>query len=223
MNLSHTEENYLKTIFKLSGKEHAAVSTSAIALSMQTAAASVTDMLKRLTEKGYVLYEKYKGARLNETGKAVAVNLLRKHRLWETFMVEKLNFSWDEVHVVAEQLEHIQSPKLIDQLDRFLGFPKFDPHGDPIPDRDGHFEHPSSTSLADLKPGQTAVIVGVQEDSAALLRYLKKCHLILGAQVELLQVLEFDQSHHIRLENGQELTLTHKVAQNLYLKLLSEL
>lgn len=220
MHLSHTEENYLKAIFKLSGKEEEAVSTSAIAAAMQTAAASVTDMLKRLTEKEYVLYEKYKGARLSETGKTVAVNLLRKHRLWETFMVEKLNFSWDEVHVVAEQLEHIQSPKLIDQLDRFLGYPKFDPHGDPIPDRNGHFEYPSPTSLADLKPGQQAVIVGVQEDSAALLRYLKQCQLVLGAQVELLGVLEFDESHQIRLESGQEYTLTLKVAQNLYIKLL---
>lgn len=218
MSLSHTEENYLKAIFKLSGKENAPVATSAIASALNTTSASVTDMLKRLTEKKFVLYEKYKGARLSKTGKVVAVNLLRKHRLWETFMVEKLNFSWDEVHVVAEQLEHIQSPKLIDQLDGFLGYPKFDPHGDPIPDRDGHFEHPTPTSLADLPIGQQAVIVGVQEDSAALLRYLKKCQLVLGTQVKLLEIHEFDQSRLIRLESGQEHTLTHKVAQNLYLK-----
>ena len=222
MSLSHTEENYLKAIFKLSGKEKTPVSTSAIAEVMQTAAASVTDMLKRLTEKEYLLYEKYKGARLSQTGQKVAIHLLRKHRLWETFMVEKLNFSWDEVHVVAEQLEHIQSTKLIDQLDRFLGYPKFDPHGDPIPDRDGHFEHPSPTSLADLEPGQQAVIVGVQEDSAPLLRYLEQCQLVIGTQLALLQVLEFDQSHQVRLESGQEYTLTHKVAQNLYIKPLTD-
>jgi DtxR family Mn-dependent transcriptional regulator len=218
MSLSQTEENYLKAIFKLSGREHAIVSTSAIAEEMQTAAASVTDMLKRLTEKKYVLYVKYKGARLSEDGRAVAIDLIRKHRLWETFMVEKLNFSWDEVHVVAEQLEHIQSTKLIEQLERFLDYPKVDPHGDPIPDRHGNFEQRSPTSLADLSKGQQATIVAVQEDSSDFLRYLQQCELVLGAEVEILEVYAYDQSRQIRI-NGQQLhTITLKVAQNLYIK-----
>jgi len=123
MAVSSTEENYLKAIFKLSGTDDSTVATNAIASSMNTTAASVTDMLKRLTEKGYVLYEKYKGARLSKKGRECAIFLVRKHRLWETFMVEKLDFSWDEVHVVAEQLEHIQSKKSTDSLDKFLGFP----------------------------------------------------------------------------------------------------
>ncbi len=218
MSLSQTEENYLKAIFKLSGRESAIVSTNAIAEAMQTAAASVTDMLKRLTEKKYVLYVKYKGARLSDSGKDVALDLLRKHRLWETFMVDKLNFSWDEVHVVAEQLEHIQSPKLIDQLERFLDFPKVDPHGDPIPDRNGNFEQRSPTSIADLQQGQCAIIVAVQEDSSAFLRYLEQCELILGTHIEILDIFDYDQSRQIRI-NGQQLhTITQKVAQNLYIK-----
>lgn len=218
MSLSQTEENYLKAIFKISGREDALVSTSAIAEEMNTAAASVTDMLKRLTEKKYVLYVKYKGARLSLEGKAVAIDLLRKHRLWETFMVEKLNFSWDEVHEVAEQLEHIQSPKLIEQLERFLGYPKVDPHGDPIPDQHGNFEHRSPTSIANLKKGQSATIVAVQEDSSAFLRYLEQCELILGAHIEILDIYDYDQSRQIRI-NGQKVhTITQIVAQNLYIK-----
>lgn len=218
MSLSQTEENYLKAIFKISGRENIIVSTSAIAEVMNTAAASVTDMLKRLTEKQYVLYVKYKGARLSDKGTAVAIDLLRKHRLWETFMVDKLNFSWDEVHVVAEQLEHIQSTKLIEQLERFLGYPKVDPHGDPIPDRHGNFEQRSPTSLANLAKGQSATIVAVQEDSSTFLRYLEQCELILGTHIEIIDIYDYDQSRQIRI-NGQRLhTITQKVAQNLYIK-----
>lgn len=218
MPISPTEENYLKAIFKLSGKDNETVATNAIALSMKTAAASVTDMLKRLTEKGYVLYEKYKGARLSEKGQKTAIELLRKHRLWETFMVDKLNFSWDEVHVVAEQLEHIQSQKLIDCLDEFLGFPKFDPHGDPIPDKHGNFEHHLPTFLSELQVGQEAIIVGVKEHSSPFLQYLEKYHLILGSVVEVLSIFEYDQSLLIKIQNEMEHTVTHKVAQNLYIK-----
>ena len=133
------------------GKEEKIVSTNAIALAMNTAAASVTDMLKRLKEKGYIHHEKYKGTKLLTEGRICALLLLRKHRLWETFMVEKLNFNWDEVHVVAEQLEHIQSEKLIDAIDAFLGHPKFDPHGDPIPYKDCNIEPLKQTFLSDLE------------------------------------------------------------------------
>ncbi|BDS15303.1 metal-dependent transcriptional regulator [Aureispira anguillae] len=218
MAISPTEENYLKAIFKLSGKDNETVATNAIALSMNTAAASVTDMLKRLTEKGYVLYEKYKGARLSKKGKDAAVQLLRKHRLWETFMVDKLNFSWDEVHEVAEQLEHIQSQKLIDRLDDFLGFPKFDPHGDPIPDKHGHFEHHNPAFLSEVLVGQQAIIVGVKEHSSPFLQYLQQYNLVLGTVVEVLSVFEYDQSLLVKIQNQTEHTITHKVAQNLYIK-----
>lgn len=218
MSISPTEENYLKAIFKLSGKNKKTVATNAIATAMNTAAASVTDMLKRLTEKGYVLYEKYKGACLSDMGQKAAIQLLRKHRLWETFMVDKLNFSWDEVHVVAEQLEHIQSQKLIDCLDEFLGFPKFDPHGDPIPDKHGNFEHHLSTFLSELSIGQKAIIVGVNDHSSQFLQYLEQCHLVLGTIIEVISVFEYDQSLLIKIQNKAEQTVTHKVAQNLYIK-----
>lgn len=218
MPISPTEENYLKAIFKLSGKNNETVATNAIASAMNTAAASVTDMLKRLTEKGYVLYEKYKGACLSQKGKDAAIQLLRKHRLWETFMVDKLNFSWDEVHVVAEQLEHIQSQKLIDHLDAFLGFPKFDPHGDPIPDKYGNFEHHLSAFLSQLKVNEKAIIVGVKEHSSPFLQYLEQSNLVLGTVVEVCSIFEYDQSLLVKIGAETQITVTHKVAQNLYIK-----
>lgn len=218
MPISPTEENYLKAIFKLSGKNNETVATNAIAAAMNTAAASVTDMLKRLTEKGYVLYEKYKGACLSQKGKDAAIQLIRKHRLWETFMVDKLDFSWDEVHVVAEQLEHIQSQKLIDDLDAFLGFPKFDPHGDPIPDKQGNFEHHLSVFLSQLNVNEQAIIVGVKEHSSPFLQYLEQYNLILGTTVEVVSIFEYDQSLLVKVGTGNPITVTHKVAQNLYIK-----
>jgi len=218
--LSSTEENYIKAIFKLSDNNTVSVSTNAIAESMQTAAASVTDMLKRLTEKGYVLYEKYKGARLSEDGKKRALLLLRKHRLWEAFMVDKLGFSWDEIHPIAEQLEHIQSEKLINQLDEFLGFPKVDPHGDPIPDKEGNYETRLEHILAEVTPKQKAVIVGVKEHSKTFLKYLEQLNLLLGTRVEILQIIDYDKSLKIRINEQDETTISNKVAQNLYIKYL---
>jgi DtxR family Mn-dependent transcriptional regulator len=218
MYLSSTEENYLKAIFKLSGIAAEPVSTNAIAFHLNTAAASVTDMLKRLTEKGYILYEKYKGARLSDNGRSRAVLIVRKHRLWETFMVEKLSFSWDEVHVVAEQLEHIQSEKLINCLEELLDFPKFDPHGDPIPDKFGNIELHTQLFLSELVIGQKAVIVGVKEHSSTFLQYLEQLGLVLGAPVEVLSVFEYDQSLLIKINKKSNSTVSHKVAMNLYIK-----
>jgi DtxR family Mn-dependent transcriptional regulator len=220
MSLSSTEENYIKAIYKLSGKEKKAISTNSIALAMNTAAASVTDMLKRLKEKGYIHHEKYKGTKMLSKGMRCALVLLRKHRLWETFMVEKLNFNWDEVHIVAEQLEHIQSEKLIDSIDAFLGFPKFDPHGDPIPDKNGHVEPLKQTFLSELEIGAQAVIVGVKEHSSPFLQYLEKMHLILGTKVEVITVFEYDNSLLIKIKDSKECTLSHKVAKNLFISLL---
>ncbi len=218
MSLSSTEENYLKAIYKLSGKEEVSVSTNAIASSMSTSAASVTDMLKRLAEKGFVLHEKYKGTKMSAKGRKCALLLLRKHRLWETFMVDKLNFTWDEVHDVAEQLEHIQSEKLFNSLEEFLGFPKFDPHGDPIPDRDGNIEPHKQQFLSELSIGQSAVIVGVKEHSSPFLQYLEQLTLILGTPVEIISIFEYDQSLLLKINNQSESTITNKVAQNLFIK-----
>src|SRR5580693_6558937 len=131
-----TEENYLKAIYHLSLQSES-VSTNQIAASLNTKAASVTDMLKKLADKELINYTKYQGVTLTPQGEKIAVSIIRKHRLWEYFLVEKLNFKWDEVHDVAEELEHISSKELADRLDQFMGYPKYDPHGDPIPDSNG--------------------------------------------------------------------------------------
>jgi len=159
--ISEAEENYLKAIFKISEKEDRPVSTSAIAAEMNTSAASVTDMIKKLSEKALVLHEKYRGVVLTDAGSGIAKKLIRKHRLWEVFLVNKLDFSWDEVHAIAEQLEHIHSDRLIERLDDFLGFPRFDPHGDPIPDAEGNMVLRKQVLLSELKEGNSCVIVGV--------------------------------------------------------------
>ncbi len=216
--ISHAEENYLKAIFKISEKEVKAASTNAIASEMQTTAASVTDMLKRLAEKNLIVYEKYRGVELSKEGNQVATALIRKHRLWEVFLVEKLGFAWDEVHDMAEQLEHVQGNDLVGRLDTFLGHPKFDPHGDPIPDAEGRWAFRPQSLLSTLKPGDRGVVTGVEDHTPTFLQYLDQLGLTLGAGLELLERFPYDQSVRIRTEDGRELTLSEKVGQNLYLK-----
>ncbi len=213
--LSFTEENYLKAIFKLSEQEKKAASTNAIAKEMQTSAASVTDMLKRLAEKKLLNYEKYKGVTLGKSGQKIATNLIRKHRLWEVFLVEKLHFNWDEVHDIAEQLEHIHSEHLIDRLDEYLAFPKFDPHGDPIPDAEGKFTFRKQIPLSQLPVGCTAIVVGVQEHSAHFLQYLDRLDLGLGSQLEVLEKFDFDDSLRLDVNATKEQVISIKVSQNL--------
>lgn len=214
--ISPTEENYLKSIFDLSQKTEETISTNAIAACMNTSAASVTDMLKRLTDKGYTVYEKYKGVLLSEKGKTAATQLIRKHRLWETFMVEKLHFSWDEVHPIAEQLEHIQSDTLIDRLDAFLGYPQFDPHGDPIPDKNGKFTYRRQVPLAELKVEQIGVIVGVGDHSSSFLKYVEQLNMVLGTKIKVLEHFEYDMSLRLLLNDKTERIVSHKVCQNLF-------
>jgi DtxR family Mn-dependent transcriptional regulator len=219
--ISRTEENYLKAIFKICETSEDLASTNAIAQLMNTKAASVTDMIQRLSNKKEVKlihYQKHKGVRLTEEGNKIATNLIRKHRLWETFLVEKLNFSWDEVHEIAEELEHIKAEKLIDRLDDFLGRPKFDPHGDPIPDAAGNFTFRKQILLSELAANEKAVIVGVLDDSPSFLQYLNKLKLVLGTEVKILERFEYDGSNRILLNNEQEQILTNKVCQNLYVK-----
>ncbi|HMO39279.1 MAG TPA: metal-dependent transcriptional regulator [Saprospiraceae bacterium] len=217
-NISHTEENYLKAIFKIAEREEKAASTNAISAEMSTSAASVTDMLKRLSEKGLIHYEKYKGVTLTANGDKIARHLIRKHRLWEVFLVDKLDFSWDEVHDMAEQLEHIQAPELVERLDAFLGFPKFDPHGDPIPDAKGNFTFRKQSPLLEMSIGDQGVVVGVQDHSTAFLQYLDRLRLVLGAKVQLVEHFEYDESVKILLNGEQEQILSKKVAQNLFIQ-----
>jgi len=216
--ISHTEENYLKAIYKISEKESKAASTNAIAKEMSTSAASVTDMLKRLSEKGFINYAKYKGVTLTDEGDLLSKDLIRKHRLWEVFLVNKLNFSWDAVHEIAEQLEHIKSDMLVERLDKYLGYPKFDPHGDPIPDAEGNIIFRKQMPLCDIQDDEIVVVVGVQEHSRPFLQYLDKLELGLGAKIHVKEKFEFDNSMKIILNESQELILTHQVCQNLFVQ-----
>ena len=219
MTITHAEENYLKAIFKTTEREAKAASTNAIAAQMQTTAASVTDMLRRLAEKNLIDYEKYRGVELTGEGNRLATALIRKHRLWEVFLVDKLGFAWDQVHDMAEQLEHVQGADLVDRLDTFLDHPKFDPHGDPIPDAEGRWAFRPQTLLATLQPGDRGVVTGVEDHSPAFLQYLDQLGLSLDARLELLERFPYDQSMRIRTQDGREVTLSEKVGQNLYVKI----
>lgn len=215
---SLSEENYLKAIFHLERQYQSGVSTNSLAEEMETKASSVTDMIKKLAEKDLVKYRKYQGVKLSDAGRKAAVEVIRKHRLWEVFLVEKLDFTWDEVHEIAEQLEHIKSEKLTRELDRFLGYPKRDPHGDPIPDADGNFTVANKLLLAELEPGNTGICVGVKDSSSEFLQYLDKNGISLGKKIELKEKEEFDQSMLISID-GTELRISQLISNNLYIKI----
>ncbi len=212
-----SEENYLKAIYHLERQKGGSVSTNAIADKMETKASSVTDMSKKLADKDYVVYKKYQGVSLTEKGRKIAANVVRKHRLWEVFLVEKLNFSWDEVHDVAEQLEHIKSPKLINELDAFLEFPTHDPHGDPIPDKDGNIFVLDKISLSKVAVNDSCTCVGVIDSSAAFLKYLDKHKIALGTQIKVVEKESFDESMTL-LIHDTELNISKTVANNIYVK-----
>lgn len=214
---SQAEENYVKAIYTLDTKSNKGVSTNLIAEKMQTKASSVTDMLQKLSEKRLVIYKKYQGAQLSSKGKKIAASVIRKHRLWETFLVQKLNFSWDEVHDIAEQLEHIQSDSLIDNLDAFLEFPKVDPHGDPIPDKDGNITKQKKVKLSTLKENEQSVLLTIGDSSDDFLRYLDKKEIAIGNIIKILSIEPFDKSIHIKI-GKRELMITDEVARNLLVK-----
>lgn len=214
---SLSEENYLKAIFHLEQKYREGVSTNALAEEMETKASSVTDMIKKLSEKKLLKYKKYHGVKLSPTGKGIAVEVVRKHRLWEVFLVKKLNFNWDEVHQIAEQLEHIKSEKLTRELDKFLDFPQWDPHGDPIPDAEGNFLVSDKILLSELEKGETAICVGVRDSSAAFLQFLDKNDIALGKEIRVLEKESFDNSMLVKLDD-KELRISQVISGNLYIK-----
>ena len=215
--MTYSEENYLKTIFHLTSLSESAISTNAIAEKMETKASSVTDMLKKLAEKDLINYIKYQGVSLTEKGQLAAKMIVRKHRLWEYFLVEKLDFSWDEVHDVAEQLEHIKSEKLINKLDDFLGNPTEDPHGDPIPDANGMIIKIEKRLLSELEKNQTGICVGVKDTSSDFLKYLDKQEIALGCLIEIIEKESFDSSYRIRV-GTKEIMISNKIASNIYVK-----
>ncbi|MFD1315358.1 metal-dependent transcriptional regulator [Namhaeicola litoreus] len=215
--ISAAEENYLKTIYSLQRDYGSRINTNQISSKIQTKASSVTDMLKKLSAKKLVIYEKYQGVYLTEKGKKVALKVVRKHRLWEYFLVEKLKYNWDEVHSIAEQLEHIDSETLVDNLEKFLGFPKFDPHGDPIPDKNGNIIERTSNNLLELNIGDVGVLDMVKDSSETFLQYLDRIKLALGDEVEIIDKEPFDNSVRIKLRS-KEIFISEAVAENIYLK-----
>lgn len=215
---SFTEENYLKSIFKLSEQEqNDNVSTNAIADVLQTKAASVTDMIKKLSDKKLLKYEKYKGVTLTEKGRRVAVDTVRKHRLWECFLYDKLKFGWDEVHEIAEQLEHIKSELLIDKLDEFLDYPTHDPHGDPIPSKNGVVKKTNFVLLADASVNTALVMSGVVDHTPVFLQYLNRLNLALGSGFLIEEKIEFDGSISINY-SGKRIQLSKEVTKNILVK-----
>lgn len=210
---SATEENYLKAIYKFS-EDGNTVSTNTISRFLQTTPASVTDMVKRLSEKKLVDYQPYKGVLLTAEGQTIALKTIRKHRLWEVFLVKTLNFSWDAVHETAEQLEHINSPELIDKLDEFLGFPKFDPHGDPIPSPSGEIVYREATILGEVSAGSLVEVVSVSEDSGDFLRYLDRIGVNLGTRLSILERIAFDQTLLLDID-GREIMLSGEFTKRI--------
>ncbi len=213
---SQSEEDYLKALYHLE-TDYDSISTNSIAGYLDMKPSSVTDMLKKLSEKKFINYQKYKGTSLTKKGKLIALSIVRKHRLWETFLVDKLGFGWDQVHSIAEELEHIKSEQLIENLDNFLGNPKYDPHGDPIPNKDGKIEKMNQKLLIELKAAQKGIITGVKKGTASLLNYLDKEKIKLGDSVNVIEVLEFDGTFIVEI-NKRKLTFSEKICQNLLLE-----
>lgn len=216
--MTYSEENYLKIIYHLSANApKGSITTNAIATEMESKPSSVTDMVQKLADKGLVDYKKYQGVSLTDEGRFMALMIVRKHRLWEVFMLEKLDFSWDEVHDVAEQLEHIKSEKLINKLEEFLDFPTEDPHGDPIPDRNGKLPKMDKKLLSEMAVGKKVICVGVKDSSSAFLQYLDKQQIALGSALEVTGKEDFDLSLQLRI-NGRDIAVSNKIAANLFVK-----
>lgn len=217
---SLAEENYLKAIYKLHEKKGAMVNTSALAETLQINAASVTDFIKKMAAKKLITYEKSKGVMLTERGRHIALNIIRKHRLWEVWLVNSLGFKWDEVHEIAEQLEHVVSDELIEFLDKHLGYPKADPHGDLIPDAKGRFAKTSSKPLLDCEKGNTVKFTGVAEHSNSFLQYLTKSNIKLGDELLVEAIEEFDKSFQVKVNGKERKLLSKDVVKNLLVVLL---
>ena len=218
VNLSVAEENYLKAVFHLQ-RPGSIVSTNELAAELSTKAASVTDMLKKLKQKKLLNYEPYKGFTLTADGRKVALGVVRRHRLWEYFLVEKLQFGWDEVHEVAEELEHVTSKKLIDKLDAFLDFPRFDPHGDPIPDANGKLASQNHICLNELAINIIAQVSSVKDQSSELLELLRHKNISIGSKIEVKRKFDFDNSLEVKVKNfAAPVNVSKQLAEVLYVQ-----
>lgn len=209
-----SEENYLKTIYQLSQKDDK-ITPTAIAESLGNNAASVVDMIRKLTEKDLIKYDKKNGVKLTEDGFKHAVLVVRKHRLWEVFLLDKLGYQWDQIHEIAEQLEHISYTDLADRLDKFLGFPEYDPHGDPIPKANGKLPKRYSVTLADIKEGDKCRVAAVSDTSSSFLQYLLKLNIGIGTKIQLIEKISFDQSLVISIDGAEKTTVSQKFGENI--------
>jgi DtxR family Mn-dependent transcriptional regulator len=217
VNYSSSEENYIKSIYHL--QEHQdMVTTNALAAELSTRPASVTDMLKKLKQKKLLHYEKYQGFRLSPEGKKVALGIIRRHRLWEYFLSVKLQFTWDEVHEVAEELEHVSSKKLVDKLDEYLGFPRFDPHGDPIPDQHGKIHPARQVLLSEWPMGETAEVSGVGDQSPDMLEILRHRQIGIGTKLDIRKKFSFDDSIEVKIRNLPPFTISKQLAEQIWVK-----
>jgi len=217
LNFSTSEENYIKAIYHLQ-EQDGTVTTNELAGKLQAKPASITDMMKKLKLKKLVNYQPYQGFRLTAEGNKVALGIIRRHRLWEYFLAEKLKFNWDEVHEIAEDLEHVSSKKLIDKLDEFLGSPKFDPHGDPIPDANGKLEAGKKIALIDLPINKPAIVSQVTNQQPELLDLLKHQNINIGTKLEVKKKFAFDKSVEIKINKLPVITISEQLAKNIYVK-----
>lgn len=210
-----TEENYLKAIFRISQNADVKITPTAIAEMLKNNPASVIDMIKKLSDKKLIAYDKREGVKLTENGLNHAIQIVRKHRLWEVFLLEKLNYNWDEIHDIAEELEHIQDDTLADRLDKFLGFPEYDPHGDPIPKANGKVPKSFSVTLAKVKDGTTCRVAAVRDTSSAFLQYLLKLNIGIGTSIRLVEKIPFDNSLVISIGGKEKTTVSQKFGENI--------
>ncbi|MHA4810884.1 metal-dependent transcriptional regulator [Flavitalea flava] len=218
MSQSFSEENYLKAIYHIGNQGPDKVSPTAIAEALGNNPASVIDMLKRLTEKNLIQYDKSKGARLTGDGQKAALSIVRNHRLWETFLHDKLGYHWDEVHEMAEQLEHIRHPDLADRLEKFLGFPEYDPHGDPIPGSNGKIPVNKSKPLTEIEKGHKVKITKVSDHSTSFLQYLHKQQIGLLDTITVKEIQDFDRSMVIESKTKKKIYLSAEAAGKIWVE-----
>jgi len=213
--LTTSEENYLKTIYNLSESGKNQVSTNSISKFLKTKPSSVTDMIKKLSAKKLLYHKRYKGTNISSNGKKLAIQVIRKHRLWEVFLYKKLNFKWDEVHTIAEELEHISNEKLIEKLDKYLKYPKVDPHGDPIPNKDGKIDMKPKTKLSKLEIKDKCIVSNVNDEDGNLLEYLNKIKINIGSNIKIFDIVDFDKSLEIEVDSRNKIFISNRVAENI--------
>jgi DtxR family Mn-dependent transcriptional regulator len=212
--LSKSEENYLKSIYNLSDLGNKIVTTNSISKILNIEPASVTDMIKKLSKKKLIYHEKYKGTKISKNGIIVALQIIRRHRLWEVFLYEKLNFNWDEIHEVAEELEHVSSDQLIDNLDKYLKYPKIDPHGDPIPNKLGEVDFVDKISISDLKIKEKGIVSRIVNEDEGFFNLLNKLKIEIGTEVTILDKIDYDGSLDV-LINNKSVIISKEIAENI--------